>query len=471
MRGHFIPLVLLSLSLGCTKGGASLTTPLDAEPAAARLEPAPTYTDDPRWVQIPNELGTAAYAPAEQVPSKRRGMATLSPERSARLAGTTPKAAASVEPPPKATPYALLTAFFAESTVCPLPAKLARKLKKSSATPFLPAAIQTGIKGVKDVEGVLYAGRSLAVVIHSANVKGATTTPVDIEGAPTMTDVNLLDLRLGGYNNVYYSVDCSGYFNASAEAKAGFTGVNVKSSTAAKLSRSSSMVALYASLASPVAVAMAPERFTGIRGLTPEQRMGLLVALHAATFDRQDTDRIEAPLSLQVVGTAVQTNQAMQGSLDASASGGVSAGVGSVSGQASAGFTISNKILYSLFDSILLPGVTTGVVSAPLSEIRLAAKQMVRASRVGATLDTIQGAQVLKPRLPKGLCLFQWTLAKQGSAALEEGDFGGVTPTFDDGSGVCSIKMALKDAGVTALADRTLMLHFKKLGLVVPVAQ
>lgn len=387
----------------------------------------------------------------------------------------------------RVTPQSMLASFFSRSKVCKLPRKLARKLRRSAKSstsaespaatvkrkrrksdqdPFLPSEVGQAIADVRDTDGNVLAGTSLANAIHRATVGDSL---VIFESSPTATSLDIAALTVKGRNNVFYSLDCSGYLSASLKAVGGTAAVRVDASVAGDIASSASMLTVRAQVAAPLGLALRPENYLGMPGFTPEQRMGLLLTLASATAEAKEDDKISVPKYFYIVGTATQSGQSMQGKVDISGRGSGGVGVAQIDASAGAGFSIAKRVSYAVFDTILLPAPAgeEATITTTVAEVRRAARRMIARARNGISLDTVNNARVLRPRLPESVCDLDWRLTTSDADADADG-LGEAEPRFENGE--CVFTLRLSKAGGDSLTAGTLVLELERLGYGMRVA-
>jgi hypothetical protein len=294
---------------------------------------------------------------------------------------------------------------------CKIPKKLSDKIiqRKASTNPWLPTELSNAAGEILSKKATKIAGTGLLPVLHIVEYGDASAPKrLLVQGTQTYLRLDPSALLDPGYDNFAYTLDCSGFLNASISVGADFTVGEMKSDASTALQSQQTLLAMRAKLFFPVAMALNADVFP-VR-LAERDRIDLLFALNAALSTQPATTQIRSWKQLPVVWTSKNGASSFQGRASVSATGGANLGLVSASANTSAGGSITRKVNFSQFNTYILPDIDTDIISVSLADVRAMTSSLVRRTPLARKMQRIDNKYVATLDLPENVCRVGWKL-------------------------------------------------------------
>ncbi|MFA6057881.1 MAG: hypothetical protein WC756_06770 [Taibaiella sp.] len=241
------------------------------------------------------------------------------------------------------------------NTGCTLPRRVSQKLREDSENgrPWTPTYVAAYLKDMPD--SCLYMPKSnLSHLLHKVTIiptQGKTRDWV-VKQSPTYKNLSVETFISPSQSSFFYSLDCSGYLNATLEGSVVIpAAADIKSSAQLAMKSSSSMFVAGGVILSPLLAAYYGEA-VGI-SLEKETRLKILKAMAEIPFT-QDSDTLDMELSYDVIWSSNSGTSSFNGGGDIKASGGISVGVGSLSSVAETGASVKRESSFTNYSTYII---------------------------------------------------------------------------------------------------------------------
>lgn len=267
--------------------------------------------------------------------------------------------------------------FDPQSQPCPLPSKVAKKLRKlqDDKKGWAPSYVKNHLDRMPD-SALMFTGAGITALLHSVKIRKPNGEVRDwlVLGSPTYDNLQVEDFVLGSHDSFVYTLDCAGYLNAAIAAAAVVPGADIKANAKTSLEQQNSMFIGGGILISPLYGALYGEA-VGV-SMDTVQRIKVLNALvNIPGLSTNDT--IDTSLSFQVIWASKEGNASFNGGAEFEGKGGLGIGVAQVSSSAQSGASVSRSGSFSRFDTFvtssqILPvpeKITVGRVRALIQQL------------------------------------------------------------------------------------------------------
>lgn len=236
---------------------------------------------------------------------------------------------------------------------CPLPEKILKKLKKLKADKqnWVPKELAGNINGMPDM-ALYFKGKDLPLILHTIRAihKDNRIDTLIVLGAQTAKDLVVSDYIWPGINNFGYTLDCSGFLNASIEGTATVPGSDITTKAGAAVEKQKSLFIGGGVIISPLYAAYYGES-SGIN-MSKTLRLQILTAIINSP-EVNEGDILELIMSFEVIWASSKGEQGFNGSSNITAKGSVGIGVAQISGSTNISGTVSRKSNFAEFDTYL----------------------------------------------------------------------------------------------------------------------
>jgi|GEM_PF-3212239 len=240
--------------------------------------------------------------------------------------------------------------FDPDNQPCPIPEKVLKKLKKykQDNKSWVPRDVARQLNQMPD-QAIYLKGLDLTVLLHTIKKKsGGIESGVIAVGAPTFNNLSVADYLNKSVNNFGYTLDCSGFLNATIDGTATIPGADIKSKAAAAMDKKSSFFLGGGVIISPLYAAYFGNT-SGVN-LSKEIRQQILSAIVGLPM-MQDGDSVQLVMSYEVIWASSRGEQSFNGSAEFSSKAGIGIGIANVQGSTGIGGTVSRNSTFSAFDT------------------------------------------------------------------------------------------------------------------------
>ena len=217
---------------------------------------------------------------------------------------------------------------------CSLPKELVKKLDKKDKA-YIPGELKNILARDLTADVDKYSGQSVLKVLNTATFidTKSNARQVTLTGAETYAGYDPLHNMDTQTNNFAYAMDCSGFLNSSISVAGGISGNDGAIAAKNALETKKSMLAVKASVFSPIALAISPD----IGGnLSRRQRISVLYSLsrevRGADPAAPESTRVTSGRMLPAVWISSAGASSFQGETNLSGNGSAGIGVLSASG-------------------------------------------------------------------------------------------------------------------------------------------
>ena len=241
--------------------------------------------------------------------------------------------------------------FDPEKCICPLPKKVARKLKRNidDGIYWAPKYVVTFLNNFPEV-GIPLEGASVTSLMHTVTIKDMNGNERKwiLAESPTFNKFDVNNYVSGTFDNFIYTLDCSGYLNAAIEASLTVPGSDIKSVAENAITTDNSMFVGGGVLISPI-VSSFYGRVLGI-SLGKQERIAILEAL--INIPRiKDSDRIIIPNTYEVIWSSTSGSSGFNGKGSLSGGGTLGMGIAKISASTDIGGSISRESSFSSYNT------------------------------------------------------------------------------------------------------------------------
>jgi hypothetical protein len=304
-----------------------------------------------------------------------------------------------------------LNSFFRNSG-CSLPTRLTKKLDDIDKA-YIPAELKQML--TQDLTSTVdkYSGQSVLRVLNTALFLDDKSNPkqMTLTGAETYTVYDPLRNMDMQTNNFAYALDCSGLLNSSISIAGGLSGKDGAMAAKSALEMKKSMLAVKASVFSPIAVALSPD----IGGsLTRRQRISVLYALSREVNrlypNAPETTKISSGKMVPAIWTSSAGASSFQGQSSLLANAGANIGIFAASANVAGNATFSKSVSFSQFDTYILNSQEVATVDSDLKTVNDVAVQLVNGSSLIAPVRRIDSSYQAVFDLPIQVCGKTWVV-------------------------------------------------------------
>lgn len=240
--------------------------------------------------------------------------------------------------------------FDPDNGFCTLPSEVVKRFHKlkDKGKGWAPSYVVRNIRELPD--SALYLPRtSIAVLLHSFKIKstnGYIRTWVAY-GSQTFNnlDVDRFIIKKG-YNSFFYSLDCSGYFNAAIEGSGTVAIADIKASAKSALDQKKSMFIGGGVLISPIAAAFYGDAL-GV-SLDTLEMIQILKQIES-TPDLSENDSLILPSTFEAIWMSLEGNSSFNGEAQFSVSSTLGIGAAMLSSKGEAGAELSRKTSFTSY--------------------------------------------------------------------------------------------------------------------------
>jgi len=243
---------------------------------------------------------------------------------------------------------------------CPIPEKVAKKLKKLNENKngnWAPRFVKDHISKMPTT--VLHIPRrSLNFILHYVTIKKSNGTQFKylVSRAPSYQNLEVDKFIVTSIDHFFYSLDCSGYLNASIEGSGAVPGADIKAVAKSALETQNSIFIGGGVVLSPICAAIYGDGFEDTHN-DSLMRKAILKAI-VAIPNTSDNDTLDVNLSFDAVWASKEGKSSFNGRADLKSGVGAGFGVASVSASANSGGAISRRSEFSNFDTYILTSHT-----------------------------------------------------------------------------------------------------------------
>lgn len=339
---------------------------------------------------------------------------------------------------------------------CSLPKELVKKLDKKDKA-YIPGELKNILARDLTADVDKYSGQSVLKVLNTATFidTKSNARQVTLTGAETYAGYDPLHNMDTQTNNFAYAMDCSGFLNSSISVAGGISGNDGAIAAKNALETKKSMLAVKASVFSPIALAISPD----IGGnLSRRQRISVLYSLsrevRGADPAAPETTRVTSGRMLPAVWISSAGASSFQGETNLSGNGSAGIGVLSASGSTAGNATFSKSIAFSQFDTYIINSQEIATVEADLKTINETVVQLVNATLSATRLLQIGKSFQVVFDLPRLVCQKNWSISSLKSADVA---VPGTVQTAWDGQKGC--EMMIQPASPLASDETGLVLQ------------
>lgn len=239
--------------------------------------------------------------------------------------------------------------FDSETCPCQLPKSVKKKLKGEF---WMPKEVKTYLTESFPEKAIHLKAESALSLLHKITIKssnGKETVRVVNPSSIENFDISkflLKDIK----DNFVYTLDCSGYLNASISAAGGVVNGNIKTETEMALINQKSLFIAGGTFVSPISAAYYGQVF-GAGNLSKEERISVLKALILIP-DLNDSDSIIVPSSYQIIWSSNKGDGGFNGKSQLNSTGDASVGVAKVAVKENAATEITKKSSFSSYHTL-----------------------------------------------------------------------------------------------------------------------
>jgi hypothetical protein len=239
---------------------------------------------------------------------------------------------------------------------CPIPQKVAKKLKKLNEDQkayWAPRFVKDHIS--KMPLTVLHIPRrSLNFILHYVTVKKSNGSSFKylVSRAPSYQNLEVDKFIVTSIDHFFYSLDCSGYLNASIEGSGAVPGADIKAVAKSALETQNSIFIGGGVVLSPLCAAFYGDGFDDTHS-DSLMRKAILKSI-VAIPNTSDSDTLDINLSFDAVWASKEGKSSFNGRAEVRSGANAGFGIASVSASASSGGSISRKSEFSNFDTYVL---------------------------------------------------------------------------------------------------------------------
>lgn len=262
--------------------------------------------------------------------------------------------------------------------------------------------------------------------------------PIELKAPSAYQNLNPLTIMDRNFDNFAYTMDCSSYLNAAIAIEGGVSAAQGKAAANAAVTTNRSFLVVKATLYSPVAMAMSPDRFD--ISLSRMDRLDILSSLvrevRATEPTAGDETVVRATRYWPVVWTSNEGSSALGGEARLNSTVGAGAGVISMKGNISTGTTFGREISYSRFNTYIVETILIDPARSSLRDLRATVISLVNSTP--ASLMTQSGnTYLITYDLPRTICMREWTIESSSTAQSISGT---VTPSWSPEKG-CAVTL------------------------------
>lgn len=339
---------------------------------------------------------------------------------------------------------------------CALPEKLKEKLTVDIKNGLIPADLRISLGAQFDTDVFKIPNKSINNVLHFAEYKTASATApvrIDLKGANTYNALNPMAVIDRQFSNYAYTMDCSGFLNASIATGGGVKAAQAEAAAKSALESQKSMLTVRALLNSPVAMAINPDLFSGTQ-LGRTDRIELLYSMIVETLGSlpgaADDTTVTSWRQVEVLWTSNQGSSSFQGKASFNASGNAAMGVFTSSSDVNSGAVVGRNISFTNFDTYVIDSSLTPVQTT-LKNLYETTANLVNNTGASATRK-LDATYLVSFELPRLVCSKAWSMNNaDGSAAVN----GNVNAAWDGKA--CNFTLA--PASPIASSDRFIQLR------------
>lgn len=256
---------------------------------------------------------------------------------------------------------------------CGCTPKLKEKIRKLENNGFLPREIQRNIPIT--LEGAHLAGTGSNVLVHSFKLKDNTGKISDNfynNLSPTVENYNSLNHLVvlnEGYDNLYYSMDCSGYLAGVIGAVAGVNSAEMKTSAAQAAKITKSLVVIKGLLYSPLYQALKNEGIFNSNKALRKQVLESIINKVPKTYN--DDTQVLVDSNYEVILTSNEGDSSFNGKAELKGSGSYNFIFGNVNSTLNASGSIGRTSAFSKFNTYVLnQNINDRPLEISLGEVR-----------------------------------------------------------------------------------------------------
>lgn len=308
-----------------------------------------------------------------------------------------------------------LVSFF-DKNGCDIPRNLREKLKEDGKKiGLIPEDLQSTLGSEMDAEVQKISGTNVNAVLHTADFQlpnNPNPEKLRVTGTGTYNRLNAMSLIDTQYDNFAYTMDCSGFLNSAIAAGGGIKSSQTEASAKLALQAQKAMLAVRASVNSPIAMAINPDMFSD--PLSRPDRMEILYSLISEVHARQpaapDQTIVRSWRQVAVLWTSNQGTSSLQGRASFSTNASLGIGVFSASANLSSGSTVGRNISFAKFDTYIIDSFLDKPVTTNLKLLYETVEKLVNNALVTATTKKLNETYLVSYALPKLICNKIWTL-------------------------------------------------------------
>lgn len=320
---------------------------------------------------------------------------------------------------------AVAAPFQPGSNKCEIPKRIADNIK--GIKNWTPAGLSDAINTIK-VENVEYVNQaSINVLMHTVELSRPASADwkhsLTITGVRSYTTFDPGPFMDTTRPSFLFTLDCSGYLNASMSAAGTFGVGDIKTASKTALSAKTTSMVARASIFSPFTAALRPADVPTIalEYLSVRDNMELLFGLISQLpADTLDTDQLLPIRQLDVLWTSASGETTAQN--DASLAGGVSAalGFGSANSSAGAGFSINRRSNFKDFTTYIIQSPSSASTATSVKDLRTRFQTVAKNAKLLVPISVVNGDYLLRYDMPKLMCeQLQWTVSTALTGASE----------------------------------------------------
>lgn len=233
--------------------------------------------------------------------------------------------------------------FHPDNFICSIPDRIKQKLREKGG--FIPSEINSFFRNKKPQKANVLVGKGLEYLLHSVQVVGTdnrTKQEFYPIGGSTFDNFEINKFLAPG-DNLLYSLDCQGYFNAAMAVGFELGSRRIAADAESNMTRKASLFIGYGSIISPIAQAFYND-IPGIEMMNKERRLDILKRLLNITGIADD-DIIKPKTAIWALFFSSQGESSFNGKGDITVSGSLIA----FQASASAGGSLTRKSSFSQY--------------------------------------------------------------------------------------------------------------------------
>ncbi len=297
------------------------------------------------------------------------------------------------------------------SNGCDLGRKIQEKIDRDNRKGIIPKELQDNLGEDLKRKARKVANQSAQAALHVIQAsEGGKSLWLQLEGTDTYNNMPATQFVNEQYNNLAFTMDCSGYLTAALSAGSGISGASAKAAAESAAKTNKSLVVIDASVSSPVALAINPS--SGTVKLSGVNRLDILYSIaNEARIqfpNASDAMNFTSWRALRMMWTSNQGSSSLQGATSVSAS----AGVGVFSASVNGGASMSKGITFKSFNTYILDESLNGSIEITFSALKKLIGELVAKNLPSAPATRMGSSYVATyPGLPQSICALNWSIA------------------------------------------------------------